>query len=325
MRNTLLASAVLVANNNNLKIEKEQKEGENSAFKAEKEEENSSMLNGKLETIVIAEESIIKGEKMSNNKEELSKNDDLNGFFEEPEFPEEVKEKKKKITKEKKDNGGIVSKIMAAFMAAPWWIKGSAVLALVFLYMLFTQSQQKQVPKDVNVTNELNTTKPQELKKGPELDKPLSSQLTEKLNACMLASPLMFKYESGLIVPTFSGQDIPDGGTFCDDFTLKDYKLDGKNGTLSVVAKVYSGDTLVKTLSVDPLSYFKPTYYREGIGMKHPKTGAEAVYMPGDTILSSQSMLLKLTSVATKGDDVIYSLTLNGQPTAITVPAKNVQ
>lgn len=239
---------------------------------------------------------------------------DEEGGSEEPEV--------KKVKREVKD--GSKETLLEKLKALPLWVKGVALLLIVFLYML-KDEMSSATPKDVVVSSEVNVSAPQQVQEAPVADKPREEQKIEKLKACMLASPLSFKYEGGKVVPIFSGQVIPESGTFCEDFTLKNYRLDGANNSLSVVAEVYSGDTMVQKLSLDPLAYFKPSYYKEGIGLTQPNGGGEAVYMPGDVILASQNMSLKLVAAKPDGNNFVYSLLLNGEPTAITVSAQYVQ
>ena len=210
----------------------------------------------------------------------------------------------------------------------PLLAKIAIAIVLVSAYMIFQDYRKHQKPApsaEVEVTQEMNTSKAPQVETQPIPEQTPEQVKTEKLNSCLIASPLAFKFGQAGITPMFGTQDISNEATFCDEFSLKDYHLDGSNNSLSIVGDIYSGTTLVKHASVDPLAYFKPLYYLEGISIKHPVTQAEVIYMPGDFLLKSPSATLQLTGVTDKGTSVEYSLLYNGQKTAITVDRKYVQ
>lgn len=317
-RSVVIAAAVIKKNDSEVKNEVKNTEDESNltdselvGFDSDENAKESSIQNNREDSMAA-----------DTNKNDL---DDDFGGFDEPDvmdFDEEVQDKPKKSAKQQPKESG--EGLLAKIMGTPWYIKAGAILIIVFLVMLKDEMSNSKTAE--NTVLEENATKAPEVK--PEeaaLEKPIEEQKLEKLNACVLAQAISFKFEGGGLIPMFGEKDISNGAVFCDEFTLSNYKLDGSNNNLSVTGEIYSNGAKVKSISVDPLAYFKPNYYYEGIGMRHPKTGAEAVYMAGDVLLGSQGMSLKLASIKDVGDSVVYNFDYNGQPTSITISKKYVQ
>lgn len=226
--------------------------------------------------------------------------------------------------KEQTEKKGLVQR----FKDLPTWGKITLVIVIASAFMLYKdylRSKQPAPSAEVELTPEMNTTQAPQVETKAVAEKTPEQVKAEKLNSCLIATPLAFKFGQAGVIPMFGSQDVSNEAAFCDEFTLKNYHLDGSNNSLSIVGDVYSGEALVKHVSVDPLSYFKPTYYLEGISIKHPVTQAEVQYMPGDFLLKSPSATLQLTGVSDKGTTVEYQLLFNGQKTAISVDRKYVQ
>jgi hypothetical protein len=229
-------------------------------------------------------------------------------------------DKKKKKKPDESSEGGLVQKLKDL----PMWAKAGIGIVIVSLFMMkdeFKTGAIAPVLKDINTTVEaLPDTQ-------PVSDKTSSQLAIDKLNGCIVAAPISFSFRNGEIVPYFGNQDISGSAKFCDTYTVENYHMDASNGSLSVVTDVKSNGEFVKKLSLDPFAYFKPNYYLEGIGMKHPKTGAEIIYMPGDKILTSDGLALSLDAVKESADGatVVYSLTFNGTKTSVSVKRNLVQ
>lgn len=250
----------------------------------------------------------------------------LQGFDEEPDvisFENQQNDSKKPVK-----NVGEKKSLFEKFKALPMPMKIGVVIVAISIFMVLRElggGKKTDVSSETELTSEANLSQPAEVEPKPVPEQSTEKVREDKLNSCLIASPLSFKFGQEGVVPMFGDQVLSQEALFCDEFSLKNYHLDGANNSLSIIGEIYSGQTLVKKISVDPLAYFKPSYYLEGISIRHPKTQAEVVYMPGDFILKSPSATLQLTGVTDKGASVEYGLLLNGQKTAISVDRKFVQ
>ncbi|MDD4969876.1 MAG: hypothetical protein PHT07_10655 [Paludibacter sp.] len=311
MRKKLAAAHLLFTSKNNVQEKTEQLE--------EQPTERVDTPKTELEEETIHNN--IGVETMDSDKNNLG---DLGGF--EPDVINYDEKEGVKTSQSGEENKvGLVQK----FKNLPLWGKGAVAIVVVSIFMI-VQDYRKQSSKplpaaEVEITAEMNTSKAPEVETKPVAEQTPEQVKMEKLNSCLIASPLTFKFGQEGVIPMVGEQQVSNETPFCEEFTLKNYHLDGANNSLSIVGDIYSGTNLVKHISVDPLAYFKPTYYLEGISIRHPKTQAEVQYMPGDFILKSPSASLQLTGVLDKGATVEYSLMFNGQKTAISVDRKYVQ
>lgn len=250
----------------------------------------------------------------------------LQAFEEEPDVIDfnNQQDNSKKQTKNTNEKKSLVDR----FKALPMPMKIGVVIVAISIFMILRElggSKKADVSSETELTSETNLSQPAEVETKPVPEQSMEKVREDKLNSCLIASPLSFKFGQEGVVPMFGDQVLSQEALFCDEFSLKNYHLDGANNSLSIIGEIYSGQALVKKISVDPLAYFKPSYYLEGISIRHPKTQAEVVYMPGDYILKSPSATLQLTGVTDKGTSVEYGLLLNGQKTAISIDRKFVQ
>lgn len=269
----------------------------------------------------------IKGEEeMEETNSDQNFKGGLDTFNEEPDviaFDDRQVDSKKQ-TKNADEKKSLVDR----FKALPMPMKIGVVIVAISIFMILRElggGKKTDVSSETELTSETNLSQPAEVEPKPVPEQSVGKVREDKLNSCLIASPLSFKFGQEGVVPMFGDQVLSSEALFCDEFSLKNYHLDGANNSLSIIGEIYAGQVLVKKISVDPLAYFKPSYYLEGISIRHPKTQAEVVYMPGDYILKSPSATLQLTGVTDKGASVEYSLLLNGQKTAISVDRKFVQ
>lgn len=269
----------------------------------------------------------IKGEEeMEETNSDQNFKGGLDTFNEEPDviaFDDQQVDSKKQ-TKNSDEKKSLVDR----FKALPMPMKIGVVIVAISIFMILRElggGKKTDVSSETELTSETNLSQPAEVEPKPVPEQSMEKVREDKLNSCLIASPLSFKFGQEGVVPMFGDQVLSQEALFCDEFSLKNYHLDGANNSLSIIGEIYSGQALVKKISVDPLAYFKPSYYLEGISIRHPKTQAEVVYMPGDYILKSPSATLQLTGVTDKGTSVEYGLLLNGQKTAISIDRKFVQ
>lgn len=275
------------------------------------------------------ENSFNQGESVEDKHDEDSKiQGELDSFDNEPDviqFTSDNESNKKSVKSSGDDNK---KSLMEKFKALPMPMKIGLVIIAIAIFIVLKElagSKKTDAASETETTSEVNLSQPAEVEPKPVPEQSAEQVKQEKLNSCLVASPLSFKFGQEGVVPMFGDQVVSGEALFCDEFVLKNYHLDGANNSLSIIGEIHSGQTLIKKISVDPLAYFKPTYYLEGISIRHPKTQAEVVYMAGDYILKSPSTTLQLTGVVDKGASVEYSLLLNGQKTAILVERKYVQ